>query len=34
MCLLKVEKVKAFGGDVSKLPLADSFMYLLIQLPR
>lgn len=29
----EVEKLKAFRGDVSKLSLADSFVYLLIQLP-
>ncbi|XP_035799162.1 FH2 domain-containing protein 1-like [Amphiprion ocellaris] len=29
----EVKKLKSFRGDVSKLPLADSFMYLLIQLP-
>ncbi|XP_038586849.1 FH2 domain-containing protein 1-like [Micropterus salmoides] len=29
----EVKKLKAFRGDVSKLPLADSFVYLLIQLP-
>ncbi|XP_078100399.1 uncharacterized protein LOC144513255 [Sander vitreus] len=29
----EVEKLKAYQGDVSKLSLADSFVYLLIQLP-
>ncbi|KAK7909972.1 hypothetical protein WMY93_014656 [Mugilogobius chulae] len=29
----EVKKLKAFRGDVSKLSLADSFVYLLIQLP-
>lgn len=29
----EVKKLKAFRGDVSKLSLADSFFYLLIQLP-
>lgn len=30
----KVKKMKAYAGDVSKLPLADSFLFMLIQLPR
>lgn len=29
----EVKKLTAYRGDVSKLPLADSFMHLLIQLP-
>ncbi|XP_077401336.1 FH2 domain-containing protein 1-like isoform X2 [Vanacampus margaritifer] len=29
----EVKKIKAYSGDVSKLPLADSFVFLLIQLP-
>nr|XP_057923886.1 FH2 domain-containing protein 1-like [Doryrhamphus excisus]XP_057923887.1 FH2 domain-containing protein 1-like [Doryrhamphus excisus] len=29
----EVRKMKAYSGDVSKLSLADAFMYLLIQLP-
>ncbi|XP_061620502.1 FH2 domain-containing protein 1-like isoform X2 [Phyllopteryx taeniolatus] len=29
----KVKKMKAYNGDVSKLSLADSFVFLLIQLP-
>uniref|UniRef100_A0A4W6BTR6 FH2 domain-containing protein n=1 Tax=Lates calcarifer TaxID=8187 RepID=A0A4W6BTR6_LATCA len=31
---LQVKKLKSYRGDVSKLSLADSFIYLLIQLPR
>ncbi|KAM4809547.1 FH2 domain-containing protein 1 [Rhinophrynus dorsalis] len=30
----EVKKLKAFNGDVAKLSLADSFMYLLIQVPN
>ncbi|XP_005061595.1 PREDICTED: FH2 domain-containing protein 1 [Ficedula albicollis] len=30
----EVKKLKAFAGDVSKLSQADSFMYLLIQVPN
>ncbi|NWV47348.1 FHDC1 protein, partial [Daphoenositta chrysoptera] len=30
----EVKKLKAFDGDVSKLSQADSFMYLLIQMPN
>ncbi|XP_045067156.1 LOW QUALITY PROTEIN: FH2 domain-containing protein 1 [Coregonus clupeaformis] len=30
----EVKKLRAFKGDSSKLTLADSFMYLLIQVPR
>ncbi|KAJ8001285.1 hypothetical protein DPEC_G00192730 [Dallia pectoralis] len=30
----EVKKLRAFKGDPSKLTLADSFMYLLIQVPR
>ncbi|NXT67138.1 FHDC1 protein, partial [Chaetops frenatus] len=30
----EVEKLKAFDGDISKLSQADSFMYLLIQVPN
>ncbi|KAK6325031.1 hypothetical protein J4Q44_G00043730 [Coregonus suidteri] len=30
----EVKKLRAFKGDYSKLTLADSFMYLLIQVPR
>ncbi|KAK2863285.1 hypothetical protein Q5P01_002818 [Channa striata] len=29
----ELKKLKAYRGDASKLPLADSFVYLLIQLP-
>ncbi|XP_070710477.1 FH2 domain-containing protein 1-like [Pempheris klunzingeri] len=29
----EVKKLRSYRGDVSKLPLADSFVYLLIQLP-
>ncbi|XP_071391193.1 FH2 domain-containing protein 1-like, partial [Centroberyx affinis] len=29
----EVKKLKSFRGDISKLSLADSFMYLLTQLP-
>ncbi|XP_027143345.1 FH2 domain-containing protein 1 isoform X2 [Larimichthys crocea] len=31
--LPKVKKLKSYRGDISKLSLADSFVYLLIQLP-
>lgn len=31
---LKVQKLRSYRGNVSKLSLADSFIYLLIQLPR
>uniref|UniRef100_A0A674DYX8 FH2 domain containing 1 n=1 Tax=Salmo trutta TaxID=8032 RepID=A0A674DYX8_SALTR len=37
ICLLsypQVKKLRAFKGDSSKLTLADSFMYLLVQVPR
>ncbi|XP_008287003.1 FH2 domain-containing protein 1-like [Stegastes partitus] len=30
----EVKKLKTYRGDVSKLPLADSFLYLLVELPR
>ncbi|XP_056156781.1 FH2 domain-containing protein 1-like [Lampris incognitus] len=29
----EVKKLQAFSGDITKLPLADSFMYLLTQIP-
>lgn len=34
MNLLQVKKLKVYRGDVSKLSLADSFVYQLILLPR
>lgn len=34
LCSQQIKKLRAFKGDPDKLTLVDSFMYLLIQVPR